>query len=711
MTKYSSSMLMVTTAIALVGGFVLDAPSVMAQKAGVTTAVNTDANRTPPGAARRQIVLGDEIVYNERIDTDASGQAQVLMLDRTALSIGPNSSMVIDKFVYDPGKKSGDMALTLRKGLMRFVGGNISKTRRVEVKTPVGVLGVRGGIALFEVIDDNTVDATFLFGDDLVMFRDGVEIGRINTPGYASRVTPDGAGAPQKVTPQQIAQKMGQLQGRAGSSGGLSETPNSQEVSSQAASSVGSEDAGTVDIAGVVAGTTGGETDLSKGVSDSQNIAVENHEEPVVAIHETAFVGLARRYDNTVSPSLFTGVNETLDIEGTFTIFNNGDEIYSLNHTGTPESVLAGPAFKLLSNGEGPDLILNPFDATDTALYSRPETAFDALVNAGMDAAAARIVVGREIYQDDFVHLTYRALAADDIQDNRITVTAGVPFTNFPSTGVWSYETDFDVMRYSRHLFSAVNTLELHTGSGANFRTNTYQLGANANQTPLFIDWAHGKVFYASSVISGDFLGQTEFAFQAGVVVGDINDLGEFTIAGSEIVNGQIDGNFRSNITATNANLLQFYTDSAQYLTIGGTLQSAGHTFDTVRTDVQYLAERTSNPSLSPSTGLGTYELYTATRLSLGASGLFSLLGEGSAVTLNDAPGTLTLDRDNHEVAATINLHSSGMDDSFTMSGPNFISAYLTDDLYGIASFNLVGATGVFLVSGSATAVDAGCTC
>ena len=38
------------------------------------------------------------------------------------------------------------MALTVGRGTMRFVGGVISKTSEVRVKTPSASIGIRGGI-------------------------------------------------------------------------------------------------------------------------------------------------------------------------------------------------------------------------------------------------------------------------------------------------------------------------------------------------------------------------------------------------------------------------------------------------------------------------------------------------------------------------------------------------------------------------------------
>lgn len=222
-----------TSSIAVLSGALMLAAATapaQAQKAGVTAAVNQNADRTPPGETTRSVVIGDEIVYNELIETDSVGQAQVLMVDRTALTIGPNSSLLIDKFVYDPKEKTGDMNLTLRRGLLRFVGGRISKSSPVEVTTPVGVLGIRGGVAVINVLDQDTIEVTFLFGDDLTIFLGGQQVEQMRRAGFKTRVTREGADTPWQVSPAELAEDMQAFQGRPGAAGGLVEVPDQSLV-------------------------------------------------------------------------------------------------------------------------------------------------------------------------------------------------------------------------------------------------------------------------------------------------------------------------------------------------------------------------------------------------------------------------------------------------------------------------------------------------
>ena len=94
-----------------------------ADKVGVAAAVNPDAFSSLNGAPKSQLNIGKSIFYDERINTSTSGLVQVLLVDGSTFTVGPGSDLVIDKFVYDPKKNTGEMVATFSKGVMRFVGG------------------------------------------------------------------------------------------------------------------------------------------------------------------------------------------------------------------------------------------------------------------------------------------------------------------------------------------------------------------------------------------------------------------------------------------------------------------------------------------------------------------------------------------------------------------------------------------------------------
>src|SRR5688572_14925584 len=120
----SSLLLSTTSAAALLGvvlGASLTALPAQAEKVGVAAAVNPDAFSSLSGAPQSQLNIGKSIFYNERINTTTSGLVQVLLVDGSTFTVGPGSDLVIDKFVYNPKKGTGQIAASFSKGVARFV--------------------------------------------------------------------------------------------------------------------------------------------------------------------------------------------------------------------------------------------------------------------------------------------------------------------------------------------------------------------------------------------------------------------------------------------------------------------------------------------------------------------------------------------------------------------------------------------------------------
>jgi hypothetical protein len=149
-------------------------PASSAERVGVAAAVKPEATSQPPGGDTSTLRIGKSVVYDERINTSGAGVVQVLLLDGSTFTVGPGSSLVIDKFVYNPSTGRGELVASFSKGALRFVGGKLSKNEPgVKVKTPAGALTVRGGIALVAVDGPNRAAAALVFGNYLGLVRGG----------------------------------------------------------------------------------------------------------------------------------------------------------------------------------------------------------------------------------------------------------------------------------------------------------------------------------------------------------------------------------------------------------------------------------------------------------------------------------------------------------------------------------------------------------
>jgi hypothetical protein len=118
------------------------------QTVGSAAAVKPSSSGTPPGGATRTLQVGTGIVSKERIKTTNTGSLQVMFVDKTTLTIGPNSDLVIDDFVFRNDGSAGSFTASLATGALRFVGGQVSHTVGATINTPVATIAIRGGAAI-----------------------------------------------------------------------------------------------------------------------------------------------------------------------------------------------------------------------------------------------------------------------------------------------------------------------------------------------------------------------------------------------------------------------------------------------------------------------------------------------------------------------------------------------------------------------------------
>jgi hypothetical protein len=217
-------------------------------RVGVTTAVNQAAHTTAAGKGTRTIVVGDEVVHNQVIDTDDAGLVQILLADGTAFTVGPNSSLTIDSFVYDPSAGTAKVSASLSKGFMRFIGGRTSKTAGgATITTPIGTAGIRGAVVDIDLgaigqrlgkarsrkdrnaaSGSNPPHVSLIFGNEVTLTANGTS-NRLFRAGYS--VIVDGNSRTVTRTPTSfLAAMQAHLAGRPGTQGGAWRSPQDSLV-------------------------------------------------------------------------------------------------------------------------------------------------------------------------------------------------------------------------------------------------------------------------------------------------------------------------------------------------------------------------------------------------------------------------------------------------------------------------------------------------
>jgi len=135
---------------------------------GVTSATDGDPLGKPPQEAERVLRIGIDVQANELITTNENDRAHLVFIDGSSLTVGPNAQLTIDKFVFDPSTKTGELAINASKGVLRLVGGKISKGNPITITTPSSTIGIRGGITILDVKARQT-DSIFVFGKDMTV--------------------------------------------------------------------------------------------------------------------------------------------------------------------------------------------------------------------------------------------------------------------------------------------------------------------------------------------------------------------------------------------------------------------------------------------------------------------------------------------------------------------------------------------------------------
>ncbi len=178
------------------------------------------------------IEIGAQVVENEKIQTSGSGSVQVLFIDKTTLNVGPNSTLVIDRFVYNPATTKGELALSLGKGVMRVVGGAATHSEGATIRTPVAAIGLRGGIAIISHSGAKGTQAILGFGRMSVTSLCNATgctptTTQVSRPGYGVTVAGlnQPPSSPGRASSQELAQANGQLRSRGGQKGGASKQP------------------------------------------------------------------------------------------------------------------------------------------------------------------------------------------------------------------------------------------------------------------------------------------------------------------------------------------------------------------------------------------------------------------------------------------------------------------------------------------------------
>lgn len=105
---------------------------------------------------RIKAAVGGPVEQHDVIETGQDGSVGVTFNDNTVFSAGPNSSVSMEEFKFDPVTLKGSFLAKLGKGTLSVVSGDIARgsPSAMRIKTPSAILGVRGTRFLVRVNEE-----------------------------------------------------------------------------------------------------------------------------------------------------------------------------------------------------------------------------------------------------------------------------------------------------------------------------------------------------------------------------------------------------------------------------------------------------------------------------------------------------------------------------------------------------------------------------
>lgn len=398
---------------------VLTQTPALSREVGVTSAANPVVEGTPPAAAKRVLYIGTDVFFNERVQTGENGLAQILLLDQSAFTIGRNTDVVIDEFVYDPDTSSGRLISTLTKGTLRFIGGKLSKQAGgVTINTPVVSIGVRGAIvAVSHDPEANVSTIRMDYGEEVtVTSQASGEKTTITSNSYEVTVeSGESPGNPEPVTEESVAETEAALSGDTGTDGGAAESPTDDYVATTEIVQLGSDSEPDDPVVATVV--------LSPATSDSDTAPEDTTE----AIEDTAGV------DDALNDQL---QDEVIDAIGPALLYGGGRYLAA----GDSYTIAWGPVISnpgsvgLLGGGADTDQAITSVEISGDRLLLTLSGGFvvDLPYQLGVFAVTDATTPGGAATGTGFVADTedfyFFQLTLDGDPDGRIVLFGGEPF-------------------------------------------------------------------------------------------------------------------------------------------------------------------------------------------------------------------------------------------------------------------------------------------
>jgi hypothetical protein len=91
------------------------------------------------------LAAGDPVFQGDVLQAGPDGKLDLVFVDGTNFSLGAGARMTLDDLVFDPNNsQNNSFSATVLQGAFVFATGQIAPSGNMDVKTPVGTIGIRG---------------------------------------------------------------------------------------------------------------------------------------------------------------------------------------------------------------------------------------------------------------------------------------------------------------------------------------------------------------------------------------------------------------------------------------------------------------------------------------------------------------------------------------------------------------------------------------
>ncbi len=89
---------------------------------------------------------GEVVFAADGLRTGDGSSVGITLKDDTRLSLGPNSEVRLERYVYEPGNNGLGMVLKFVRGMAAYVSGRLARLapESIRLETPAAIVGVRG---------------------------------------------------------------------------------------------------------------------------------------------------------------------------------------------------------------------------------------------------------------------------------------------------------------------------------------------------------------------------------------------------------------------------------------------------------------------------------------------------------------------------------------------------------------------------------------